>query len=148
MLKTIYDKLVSIFSKKEDFSHMRNVVRDVHMHSFGSSVFDYGFMMSLDEKEYPKYLSKAFYVQMGKNLNLRNPKTLSEKIQWLKLNDNIPQKTELTDKILVRDYVAKSIGGGYLKPLLQVCNSFEEIDFNKLPNLLLLSAITVVNGNI
>ena len=39
-----------------------------------------------------------------------------------------------TDKVAVRDYVKEKIGEEYLKPVLQICNNFDEIDFDKLPN--------------
>ncbi len=91
-------------------------------------------MMSLKEKDYKKYLCQAYYIKTGQKLNLWHPKTLNEKIQWLKLYDNLPIKTTLTDKVLVRDWVKEKIGEEYLKPVLQICNNFDEIDFDKLPD--------------
>ena len=67
-------------------------------------------------------------------LDLDNPKTFNEKIQWSKLYDSTPIKTRLADKFLVRDWVAEKIGEEYLIPLLGVYDYFEEIDFDKLPN--------------
>ena len=90
-------------------------------------------MMTLDEKEYVSHLKEAYLIKMGEPLNLKHPKTFTEKIQWLKLYDNLPVKTQLTDKILVRDFVKEKIGGEYLKPILQICGSFDEIDFDMLP---------------
>ena len=69
-----------------------------------------------------------------KKLNLDNPKTFNEKIQWLKLYDSTPIKTRLADKYLVRDWVKEKIGEEYLIPLLGVYDNFDEIDFGKLPN--------------
>ena len=70
----------------------------------------------------------------GKYLDLDNPRNFNEKIQWLKLYDSTPIKTRLTDKYLVRDWVKEKIGEKYLISLLGVYDSFEEIDFNNLPN--------------
>ncbi|MBZ7982168.1 glycosyltransferase [Campylobacter sp. RM12640] len=70
----------------------------------------------------------------GKTLNLENPKTLNEKIQWMKLYDSTPVKTRLADKYLVREWIKEQIGEEYLIPLLGVYDKFEEIDFDKLPN--------------
>lgn len=67
-------------------------------------------------------------------LNLNNPRTFNEKIQWLKLYDSTPIKTRLADKYLVRDWVKEKIGEEYLIPLLGVYDKFEDIDFDKLPN--------------
>lgn len=96
--------------------------------------YSYDFIMNLKQKDYPKYLKKIFKYNTGYNLNLKNPKSINEKIQWLKLYDSTPLKTQLTDKILVRDWVESKIGKEYLKPLLGVYTRFEDIDFSILPN--------------
>ncbi len=96
--------------------------------------YRYEFLIDLDEKYYPLYLRKIFKEKTGDELNLKNPKTFNEKIQWLKLYDTTALKTQLTDKVLVRDWISNKIGKEYLKPILQVCNSFDEIDFESLPS--------------
>lgn len=98
------------------------------------SAFDYNFILSLKEKEYKKYLKLAYFIKTGKELNLDHPKTLNEKIQWLKLYDNLPIKTQLTDKVLVRDWVKDKIGENYLKPVLWIGNAFDDIPFDNLPD--------------
>ena len=80
------------------------------------------------------YLRLVYWCKMGKKLNLDNPKTFNEKLQWLKLNDRKPEYTRYVDKYEVRSYIRETIGEEYLIPLLGVYNSFNEIDFNKLPN--------------
>ena len=80
------------------------------------------------------YLKILFKHRMGKSLNLENPKTYNEKIQWLKLYDRNPEYTLLADKYEVRNYVANTIGEEYIIPLLGVWDRFEDIDFNTLPN--------------
>ena len=82
---------------------------------------------------YKKELEQ-WYIRKCGYLNLDKPKTFNEKIQWLKLYDSTPIKTRLADKYLVRDWVAEKIGGQYLIPLLGVYDSFDEIDFDKLPD--------------
>ena len=91
-------------------------------------------MMSLTEKDYPKYLAMAYYAKTGRKLNLRHPKTLNEKIQWLKLYDNLPIKTQLADKVLVRGWIKEKIGEEYLKPVLWIGDKFDNIPFDKLPD--------------
>ena len=71
---------------------------------------------------------------MGGVLDLKNPKSYSEKIQWLKLFDNDKLRTQLTDKVLVREWIKDKIGEKYLIPIYGVYDSFDEIDFDKLPN--------------
>ena len=70
---------------------------------------------------------------MGKKLNLNQPKTYSEKIQWMKLYDRNPLYTTLVDKYLVKEYVSKIIGNQYIIPSLGVWSKFDDIDFNLLP---------------
>ena len=80
------------------------------------------------------YLRIVYRLRMGEPLNLRNPKTYTEKLQWLKINDVNPKHTEMVDKHLVKDYVAKIIGEEYIIPTYGAWDSFEEIDFDKLPD--------------
>ena len=80
------------------------------------------------------YLRLIFLFRMKKILNLKNPKTFSEKLQWLKLHDRNPEYTKMVDKYEVRKYIADKIGEEYLIPLLGVWDSFDEIDFDKLPD--------------
>ena len=83
---------------------------------------------------YKQELQTWYQRVTGKYLNLDNPRTFNEKIQWLKLYDSIPIKTRLADKYLVREWVKEKIGEQYLIPLLGVYDKFEDIDFAKLPN--------------
>lgn len=70
----------------------------------------------------------------GKLPDLNNPKTFNEKLQWLKLYDRNPKYTMLVDKYAVKEYIAREVGNEYVIPTLGVWKSFEEIDFDKLPN--------------
>lgn len=85
-------------------------------------------------------LQKWYKKRTGKNLNLDNPKTFNEKIQWLKIYDNNPLKTKLADKYLVREWIKEQIGEDYLIPLLGVWDNFDKIDFNTLPEKFVLKA--------
>ncbi|MEF2093911.1 ATP-grasp fold amidoligase family protein [Bacillus sp. CFBP9009] len=80
------------------------------------------------------YLKMLFRARMGKKLNIKNPLTYNEKLQWLKINDKNPLYTNLVDKYEVRTYISNLIGEEYLIPIYGVYNSFEEIDFETLPN--------------
>lgn len=80
------------------------------------------------------YLKIAFPTFTGYKLDLKNPKTFNEKLQWLKLHDRNPAYTQMVDKYAVRDYIARKIGEEYLIPLLGVWDRFEDIDFSQLPN--------------
>lgn len=79
-------------------------------------------------------LKKMFKERMGYSLDLDNPKTFNEKLQWLKLHDHNPLYTTMVDKYAVKKYVAEKIGEQYIIPTLGVWEHFDEIDFDKLPN--------------
>lgn len=80
------------------------------------------------------YLKLAFRAAMGHPLDLKAPKTFSEKLQWLKLYDRDPLYTTLVDKYAVRKYVADKIGEEHLIPLVGgPWYSAGEIDFDSLP---------------
>ena len=71
---------------------------------------------------------------MGKKLNLKNPKTYNEKLQWLKLYDRKKEYTMMVDKFAVREYIAEKLGEEYLIPLLGVWDDPDDIDFDALPD--------------
>lgn len=79
------------------------------------------------------YLKILYFLYMGKRLNLKNPKTFTEKIQWLKLFDYKPEYTEMVDKLSAKDYVASRIGKEYIIPTLGVWDRVEDIDWLSLP---------------
>lgn len=89
-----------------------------------------GFLKWMPDKPYLKLM---FWAKMGTRLNLKKPKTLNEKLQWLKLYNRKPEYVRMADKYLMRDYIAKTIGEEYLIPLLGVWDDPEQIDFEKLP---------------
>ena len=81
-----------------------------------------------------KYLERFYKAHLGERLNLDAPKTFNEKIQWLKLNDRKPEYTQMVDKIGAKKYVSERLGEEYIIPTLGVWDSFDEIDFNELPD--------------
>ncbi len=80
-----------------------------------------------------EYLRRRFQALMGKPLDLANPRSFNEKLQWLKLHDRNPDYTIMADKIAVKDYVARKIGQEYCIPTLGVWEKPAAIDFDALP---------------
>ncbi|MBR6728834.1 MAG: glycosyl transferase [Clostridia bacterium] len=80
-----------------------------------------------------RFLKRKYRLVMGKPLNLKNPKTYNEKLQWLKLYDRKPEYTTMVDKYEVKQYVSSLIGEDYIIPTLGVWDKFEEIGFDALP---------------
>lgn len=77
-------------------------------------------------------LKHMFKEKMGYELNLDNPQTFNEKLQWLKLHDRNPLYTTMVDKYEVKKYVAEKIGEQYIIPTLGVWEHFDEIYFGEL----------------
>lgn len=90
-----------------------------------------GFLNWLPDEIYLKHLFKA---RLGYDLNLDDPQTFNEKLQWLKLYDRRPEYTVMVDKYLAKQYVADKIGEQYIIPTLEVYDDPDEIDFDKLPD--------------
>ena len=58
-----------------------------------------------------KMFIKLFYrVKFGRKINLDNPKTFNEKLQWLKLYDRKEIYTKMVDKCEVKKLIKKLIG--------------------------------------
>ncbi|MCW7553203.1 ATP-grasp fold amidoligase family protein [Endozoicomonas gorgoniicola] len=75
-----------------------------------------------------------FRIRIGYDLNLDNPKSYNEKIQWLKLNDRTPLHTICADKYKVRDFVKDRIGKEYLIPLFLETKKIEDIKPENMPD--------------
>ncbi|MBP3198368.1 MAG: glycosyl transferase [Butyrivibrio sp.] len=80
-----------------------------------------------------KYLKYRFRICVGNALNIDNPVSFNEKLQWLKLNDRKPIYTMFVDKYEVKKYVARTIGKEYIIPTYGVWEHFDDIDFDSLP---------------
>ena len=79
------------------------------------------------------WISYRFKKKMGYSMDWKNPKTFNQKLQWLKVYNKKPIYTTMVDKYEAKKYVADIIGEEYIIPTLGVWNSFDEIDFDSLP---------------
>lgn len=100
---------------------------------------DYRFLIRANKHRYDAmpdeaYLKRRYRACLGSDLDLSQPKTFNEKLQWLKLHDRNPLYPQLADKYRVRQYVAEKIGEEYLIPMIGVWNAPKEIDFDALPS--------------
>ena len=100
---------------------------------------DYRFSVNADMGLYKnipdeEFIRRKFKARLGYELDIQNPKTFNEKLQWLKLYDRKSIYTTMVDKYAAKEYVASIIGEEYIIPTLGVWDSFDEIDFNKLPD--------------
>lgn len=86
------------------------------------------------------YLKLMFRVKLGYSLNLKNPRSFNEKLQWIKLYDRRPLMTQMVDKYEAKFYVREKVGEEYVVENYGIWESFDEIDFNKLPNQFVLKS--------
>lgn len=84
-----------------------------------------------DDRKFIEFIWKK---KMNYPLNLDNPQTFNEKLQWIKLYDHNPLYTKMVDKYEAKDYVASLIGNEYIIKTLGVWDRFDDIDFGTLPN--------------
>lgn len=107
----------------------RNIIREPNKIAFGLTRLGLTKWMS-DER----YLKWVYKLSFGEKLDLENPQTFNEKLQWLKINDRDPLYVKLVDKYEVKKHVAEILGEEYVIPTLGVWDRFEDIDFDKLPD--------------
>ncbi len=92
------------------------------------------------------YLKILYRLEFKRRLNLNNPITYNEKLQWLKLFYHNPIHTIMADKYVVKQYVKDIIGEEYIIPTLHVWNTVEDIEWDKLPHKFVLKT-THDSGN-
>lgn len=80
------------------------------------------------------YIKCLYRCEMGKKLDLNNPKTFNEKIQWLKLHDHNPEYISWVDKITAKERATEAFGKNHVLETLFVWSSADEIEFDKLPS--------------
>lgn len=91
-------------------------------------------------RTFGKYLNDRTFIKleyfsgMRKFPNLENPTTFNDKLQWLKLNDIHPEYGKLVCKYEAKEYVRGVLGDDVIIPTLGIWDTFDEIDFDKLPN--------------
>lgn len=120
----------------------------ISVYLFGKQIFSYRKKTMLGELYKKRYLSgenaltnpekimilqAMFKNKVGYDLNIKDPKSYNEKIQWMKLHYHDPLMTKCADKYCAREYIKEKIGEEYLIPLLGVWDNADDIDFDTLP---------------
>jgi len=80
-----------------------------------------------------KYIKEIFKLSMGYKLDLNNPKTFNEKLQWLKLYNRKTEFVSMVDKSLSKEIVAKTVGEEYVAKTYGIWEHFDDINFDVLP---------------
>lgn len=96
--------------------------------------------LTQDHWEIYDLIHRASWRRLERLPNLREPQDYNDRIQWLKLFDQREEMIRLGDKIRVRDYIREKTGDKYLTRLLQVCDRFDDIEFDALPDRFVIKA--------
>lgn len=87
-----------------------------------------------------KHSKLLFWVMFGYFPDLNHPKTMNEYICSTKISDEKLSYWIYTDKYEVRKYVERTIGNQYLNNVIGIYDTFQEINFDKLPMAFALKA--------
>ena len=97
------------------------------------------FVIGLDNNEITKWMPDSVFAKisfrgmLGEKLNLNNPVTFNEKLQWLKVYDHRPEYTSLVDKLKAKEIVGEIIGHEHIVPYYGAWTHADQIDFDTLP---------------
>lgn len=94
------------------------------------------------------YIQMTAKGKLGYSINLDNPKTFNEKLNWLKLYGRNPLYTQMADKYAAKQIVAERIGSQYVVRNLGCWQSFDDIDFDALPDRFVLKCTHDSSGAI
>lgn len=95
------------------------------------------FFKSLNDKS---FLQIKYRIWFGKAINLENPQTFNEKLNWLKVNYRNPICTMMADKYWAKRFVSEKIGSQYVVPCYGHWKRIEDIDFSKMPEVFFLKS--------
>lgn len=107
----------------------------------------------LTEEKKKELAEKIFLEKHGYSLDLDNPRSMNQKIFWLKFNYQDPMVTRCCDKYAVKGYVEEVLGPGYVIPTIAAWEKAEDIDFSVLPQKYVMKVNwssgynVIVNGN-
>lgn len=80
------------------------------------------------------YLKSKYRSEFHKKLDLKNPKTFNEKIQWMKLYDRNPLYHDLVDKFQAKEWAKSIIGEEHIIPTIGVWENVADIEWESLPD--------------
>lgn len=100
----------------------------------------------LTKEERAGELKRLFYKYCNYYLDLENPKTFNQKLQWLKLNYDDPNMSRCVDKCEFKRYIAEQIGEQYVVPMYGEWEHENHIDFDKLPKQFVLKSNVQSDG--
>ena len=111
-------------------------------------IIDYN---SLSQEKKIKMLMDKYERLVGYRMDINDPKTFTEKLQWYKLfYEGDGNLIRVVDKYLFKDYIKEKLGEGYTIPLFGVYESFSQLrkDWDNLPEEFVLKSTLSSDGNL
>lgn len=102
-------------------------------------------IFKMDDESFLRFIYEYVF---ERPLDLDNPRSYNEKLQWLKLNDRQPIYNVMVDKYEAKKYISNIIGEEYIVPTLGVWDSFDDIPFGDLPRRFVLKCTHDSGGNV
>lgn len=103
-------------------------------HLYNKRIDNYLLEKALGYKARRWRIEQLYYSVTGRFPNLDNPKSLNEKMQWMRFNYHDPLMTKCVDKCSFKDYIKDTVGEEYVVPLYGVWENVNNIDFDNLPD--------------
>lgn len=117
---------------------MKNLIKNMpFMGDVLTSLYGFYLRMLPDEV----YIRREWKSVFGnKELNLENPRTYNEKLQWEKLHSYNELAVKCADKVGVLGYVKEEVGSEYINEAYGIYNDVSEINFDELPSQFVVKA--------
>lgn len=89
-----------------------------------------GYVHTLSDEELEREIDRWYHSACGGHVDFAHPRSFSEKMQWLKVHDKDPRKAVLSDKLAVREVIAREVGGEVLPKVYRSWDAAADIDFS------------------
>lgn len=94
-----------------------------------------------------EFLKQTFLEKMGRPLDLENPKSFSEMLQWIKLYYHDPIMSRCVDKVLFKEFIREKLGKGYTAKTYAVWETAEEVNLRDIPEQCAVKSNCSSDGN-
>lgn len=136
--KTNKRSIIEVLPGEEDIFNEKSMYSGIGMYYMNKRF--------LSKEDRAAELKQLFYKKVGYYLNLKNPKTFNEKIQWIKLNYFHPDMERCVDKYEFKKYIEEKLGPGYTLSLYGAWDDESDIDFDTLPDKFVLKSNVQSDG--
>lgn len=98
-------------------------------------------------KKREEFLKEVFEKKMGKPLNLEEPESFSEMMQWIKLYYCDPLMGRCVDKVLFKEFIKEKLGEGYSAKTYEVWETADEVHLRDIPEQCVVKSNCSSDGN-